>query len=206
MATDKEFEFQVLLKELDHADKQIGSYMDLQIKILAVVFAILSASLGFLITTDAGKLTPHNVAKLLVVVSVVSSLAVIQSTIYYGIALGYIHCKVQSIAPRLQRLIGLSEPPLQALNAFRQSPTRGPVLLSTAIFFAGILALNAAALGFAWSLVAAGAQTKWLIGGAAVLIIASIACKVMTYGAMKQVGISGDTSPSSDFNKEGAQN
>lgn len=192
--TDKEFEFQVLLKELDHADKQISAFMDLQMKVLGVVFTILAASLGLLLSTAPDKaLTPHNLAKLLVVISVVGSFGVIQSTINYGIALGYMHNKVHFIAPRLQRLIGLDQPPLQAVTAFQESPARVPVLLATLGLAAGILALNTGVLWSAWNLAAENSLTQMLVGGAALLIGFTALCQFMTWRAMKRIGIVADS-------------
>jgi hypothetical protein len=188
--TDKEFEFQVLLKELDHADKQISAFMDLQMKILGVVFTILAASLGLLLSTAPDKaLTPHNLAKLLVVISAVGSFGVIQSTINYGIALGYMHNKLHFIAPRLQRLIGLAQPPLQAVTAFQESPARVPVLLATLGLAAGIFALNGGVLWSAWDLVAKNSLTQMLVMGAVLLIIFAAMCQFMTWRAMKRIGI-----------------
>ena len=69
---EKDMEFQVILKELDHADRQIASYLDLQMKILGFVFAFLGTSVGLTLVTEAGKaLQPDSLAKLLAIISAV---------------------------------------------------------------------------------------------------------------------------------------
>ena len=189
--TSQEMELQVLLKELEHADKQISSFMELQMKILGVVFTLLAATLGLLFTNKVGiKLEPQNIAILLVIISVVGSFGVMQSIINYGISLGYMHNKQDFISPRLKDLIKLKELPLQAVTAFESSPAKAPVLFATATVAAGIAVLNAVVLWQAWGKAGDEFSTKIYISLAGLLLISTLVCQALIGKAMKKIGIS----------------
>lgn len=183
-------EFQLLLKEVEHADRQIGAYLDLQIKILGLVFTVVAACLGLLLASGPEPaLAPDDLAKLLAILAAVGSLGVLQSSITYGIALGYMHGKVEFLAPRLQALLELPHRPLQAIRAFRESPARLPVLLATAVLAVGVVILEAALLGSAWKLATPGSLTRWIVRASFALLVAVVACQVLIGSAMKRVGV-----------------
>ena len=185
-----EFEFQILVKELEHADKQISSYMDLQMKILGVVFTLLAASLGILFSTKTGQtLTQENVSVVLGVISLLSSFGFLQTVINYGIALGYMYYKQCNIAPRLQRQIGLSDTPLQAITAFQQSPARLPVMIAMSVMSVCIFTLNAGILYYAWCNATGHILIKGFIIFAAVILLLTVLCQAFIGMAMKKIGI-----------------
>lgn len=185
--------FELLMKELEHADRQIGSYMDLQMKILALVFAFLGASLGLLLSTEKDRaLTPQGTAKLLIIASAVASFGVLQSSINYGTALAYMHNKTHFIAPRIKVLLQLQEMPLPAIRAFRESPASPPVLLATLILAVGLAALNAGLLIIAWQKATRFSVTWWLIGGAALLLVSVIVVQIQMGRAMNSTGIAAE--------------
>src|SRR6185295_6769344 len=106
MMPEHEMEFQLLLGEVEHANQQIGGYMDLQVKILGSLFSALGVGLGLLFAV--GKtVSSVATAKVLVALSLVASFGVIQSSISYGIALGYMHYKTFILAPKLRELLKL---------------------------------------------------------------------------------------------------
>ena len=187
---DKSMEFQLILKELDHADRQIASYLDLQMKILGLVFAFLGTSIGLTLVTEAGKaLTPGSLATLLTVISAVGSVGVLQSSINYGIALSYMNSKGTYISSRLQRLLNLQERPLTAIEAFRDGPARRPVMFATAVLGFGILALNAGILTFAWSSLSNDKGSLWFAVLATGLLSGSVVAQLLMRRAMKAVGV-----------------
>jgi len=188
--TEKEMELQVLLKELDHADNQISSYLDLQIKTLGLVFTVLAASLGLLLASNqADAISPHNLAKLLVIIASTASFGVLQSSVNYGIALGYMYGKSTSIAPRIQKLLALAERPLRALESFRESPSRIPVFLATAVLAVGIVVLEVGLLSYAWRLSAPESLTRWAVRAAFVLLVAVVVCQILIADAMRKIGL-----------------
>jgi hypothetical protein len=188
--TDSELHFQLLTKELDHADKQISAYMDQQMKILGFVFAFLGTSMGLFLTVRTGDgLSPQNLASLLVLASGVGSFGVLQSVINYGIALGYMYDKECYIATRFQKLLNLNERPLFAVRAFRESPAQIPVLLSTLVIAVGVDVLNAAILWAAFHTGALGTITCILGIGAVGLLGFVVFVQVRTGRAMRTIGI-----------------
>lgn len=190
---EKEMEFQLLVKELEHADGQVSSYLDLQMKILGLVFTVLAAGVGLLLTSRPDEaMSANNLAKLLTIAAAVASFAVLQSSITYGIALGYMHAKVSNLAPRFQRLLSLSEPPLQAVLAFQSSPSRLPVFLATIVLAVGLVGLELALLGIAWRLTTPGSLTRWFVRAGFALLVAVVACQVLIGAAMRKVGLASE--------------
>ena len=184
-----EMEFQIIMKELDHADRQIQSYMDLQMKILGVAFTFLGGILGLLLSKATGVANPQDLAKLLIVASALGSFGVLQSSIVYGTVIGYIYGKVHLIAPRLVRLLNLKETPLLAVRAFRESPAMLPVILATGVLAVGISALNVGVLWSALRLATSWSLTQYLALGASALLAAVIVIQVQMALAMRAVGV-----------------
>ena len=98
------------------------------------------------------------------------------------------HNKAKYIAPRLQRLLGLAEPPLVAIKAFRESPANFPVLFATSVLGFGIAGLNSGILWFAWHSFESVA-TMCLAAFATILLVCVVAAQLMTARAMKGVGV-----------------
>ncbi len=185
--TEPEMEFQLLVKELEHADRQIGSYLDLQMKILGFVFTFLVGCLGFLVAGKAEGL--ENLPRLLVIASAVGSFGVLQSSINYGIALGYIYNKERWLSPRLQRLLKLTERPLYAVRAFQTSPARLPVFLSTFVVALGVDVLNAVLLFEALSSRGIGTTTRFLAIAATALLAVVVVVQALMGLAMARAGV-----------------
>lgn len=183
-------EFDLLVKELEHADKQISAYMDLQMKILGFVFTVLAAATGLLLSTKVGeRLDSRGLAQLLILVSAVGSFGVLQSSVNYGIALGYIYNKECYLAPRFQKLLMLPEKPLYAVRAFRASPARPPVMFSTLVVAIGIDVLNVALLRRVFMTRDLGGVTKGLAIAAAILVGLVAVTQVWIGLAMKKTGV-----------------
>lgn len=185
-----ERELQVALKELDHADKQISSYMDLQLKIVGFVLAFFGTATGLLLSTEAGsRVHGLDLPKLLVIASAVGSFGILQSAINYGIALGYMYNKTRYLAPRLKLLLGVEKSPLDAVRAFHESPARSPVMIATLTIAIGVDLLNAALLWKAFPLSAPGPITRLMVEGATALLLVVIVVQVLVGAAMSRIGI-----------------
>ena len=105
--TNAEAELQVLLSEKEHADKQISSYLELQLKLLAFLLGAGSAALGFVFAKGEKILEPREIAIVILVTCVAGCVVMLQSVVTYGIALGYIHYKKSTLVPRLNVLFAL---------------------------------------------------------------------------------------------------
>jgi hypothetical protein len=128
-----ETELQVLLSEKEHADRQIASYTELQLKLLAFLFGVGSVVLGLIFATGDKKLPEGSAPVVIIVASIAGCIVMLQSVLTYGIALGYIHYKKAMLAPRLVELAQLPTMPPLTVQSYRSSPARLPVFLASAL-------------------------------------------------------------------------
>jgi hypothetical protein len=126
-------ELDVLLSEKEQADRQIGSYLELQIKTYALVLTAATVGAGWVFSQKDIALAsePTKVAASLVLASVLS-FATIQGVTNYGIVLGYIKYKNLVIGPRMQALLQLQTNPLGALETIARSRSNKVVVISSA--------------------------------------------------------------------------
>ncbi len=47
-------QFEILIHEIEHADRQISSYMALQLKIVGIIFSALAISIGWIFSQKRG--------------------------------------------------------------------------------------------------------------------------------------------------------
>jgi hypothetical protein len=182
----EEIELQILLSEKEHANHQISSYIELQLKLVAFLFGTSSAALGFVLAKKDNALDPREMAIAILVACVAGCVVMLQSIITYGIALGSIYYKKSILGPRLGELAGLIESPLLAVRAFTRSPARAPVFLATALLtilhFIGTASLlvYAACLAPAW---------RWsFVAGCWALLALTATIEALLALAMKRVG------------------
>jgi hypothetical protein len=177
-----EIELQILLSEKEHANHQISSYVELQLKLVAFFFGAGSAALGFLLTKGAEALTPEEKATVILVGCVAGCIVMLQSVITYGIVLGSIHYKKAIPGPRLGILANLPGSPLLAVKSFTSSPARIPV------FFAAALLNLLHMVGTASLLVWVEDQApNWALAGCWGLVVLTVIIELLMARAMKMV-------------------
>lgn len=186
--TKEEAEFQVLMSEKEHADKQISSYLELQLKLLAFLLGTGSAVLGFVFAKGDKSLKPPEIAVIILVACFAGCVLMLQSVVTYGIALGYIHYKKATLAPRLRDLFLLGHEPALSVKSFGDSPARYPVFMAS-----GALALvhalaTSALLTYASYLVSAKRVIVASFVACWVLLIITLAIEVALARAMREVG------------------
>jgi hypothetical protein len=124
--------YELLLTEKNLADSQIGGYSDLSLKILGF-FGGTVAVLGWLYS-DKGFGATHPVAAGAICVAVVllGCGVILQGISTYGIALGYIQYKHQTLNRLFVRVAGIARHyPFNHTRAWWKGAARPPVLLAT---------------------------------------------------------------------------
>ena len=186
--TPEEVELQILLSEKEHADKQIGSYLELQLKLLAFLLGAGSAGLGFVFARGDQLLKPAEIAIVILVACAAGCVVMLQSIVTYGIALGYIYYKKSILGPRLVTLFRLPASPLLAVRSFTESPARLPVFLASAFLTAVHAIATAALLVYAAGIAFMTKATYWMFVACWALLAVTIMCEVLLAGSMKKVG------------------
>lgn len=183
--TPQEAELQVLLSEKEHADKQIGSYLELQLKLLAFLLGAGSAGLGFVFARGDQFLKPPEAAIVIIVICIAGCVLMLQSVVTYGVALGYIYYKKSILGPRLAELLQLPASPLLSVKSFGESPARFPVFLASSL-----LAIIHAVATTALLIYAARTATAppWVFTGCWILLAVTIATEALLAYSMKKVG------------------
>jgi hypothetical protein len=187
--TPDEKTHQLLLCETEHVNKQISSYMDLQIKLLTFVFAAIGGSLGLLFAVGP-KPDSDRAAEILLVISLLGSFGILQSVITYGIALTHIDYKTNVLGPKWQKLLGLDYAPFGAAERFRTSPVKKPALMATFFLFFGSAIANVAVV--VYLVPTAPKSGTWMCFGvatAAFMAGAALVSRLFLRPAMKAAGI-----------------
>lgn len=140
----KEKECQLLLAETEHVNKQISGYMGLQIKLLAFVFAAFGGGLGLLFATSDKEISVDRPLKILVVLSLLGSFAILQTVITYGVVLTNIDYKTHVLGPKWQAILGLRYAPLDAAAWYGRSPVKKPTIIATIFLVFGAALANLA--------------------------------------------------------------
>ncbi len=97
---------QVLLGEQKHIDAQIETMMDLQIKLLAVLFPAVAAAAGWLFGTDEKHiLSPIAQGEVLLVLIAVMCFGILLSVICYSLSAEYSRYKSDVLGPRFQQVL-----------------------------------------------------------------------------------------------------
>jgi len=155
MSENRERLFELLMSEKEQADKQIGSYLELQLKLHTVMFTGAAVGAGWAFAKGGGGFAsePEVRATAALTVAVVAIFAVLQAAANYGIVLGYIRYKHQVIGRQLQALLHLTSNPLSALRTIGASRSNSVVMLASVsgglLFFggsAGLIAYSGLAL------------------------------------------------------------
>jgi len=133
MSEDRDKQFELLMSEKEQADKQIGSYLELQLKLHGVIFTAAAVGAGWAFAKGSGEFSavPEVRATAALTVAVVAIFAVLQTTVNYGIALGYIRYKHRVVGRRLQALLHLQGNPLAALRTISASRSNSAVMLAS---------------------------------------------------------------------------
>jgi hypothetical protein len=107
MSPEKEKLFELLMSELDHTNQQIRGYSDFQAKLIAVVFTVLVAIVGWVAgtSTDAQKL-----AYVLLAAFLVACFAILQGVFSYGLTLNYILYKHERLNCQFAELLAIEKP------------------------------------------------------------------------------------------------
>jgi hypothetical protein len=179
-AVEKELE--ILLSEKEQADKQIGSYMDLQLKVHTVIFTAAAVAAGWIFTQSKDGRPPSLEVRgaAALTLAYLGSFAVLQGTITYGIVLGYIRYKHLVVGRRMQELLKLPKNPLVAMQTISSSLSNRMVVASS--FFGGtfILVGSGGLLGYVlWLWLGNQISGSLFSGGllaCAVLWLCSVTC------------------------------
>lgn len=192
---EKDREFKLLLAETEHANKQIGSYMGVQMKLLGVLFSALGAFVAILFAAeDKVALSNSNLAKAFLAISLIASFGVFQTAISYGTALSYIGYKARRLAPRFKALLRLNYQPLDSIRAFNSGGVSRAVLFSTCFLMAGITFLNLLLLRYCWKLAGEGEPgIKCGIVVAWIWVVGTVIAQILVGCAMKNIGVAGST-------------
>jgi hypothetical protein len=102
---------QVLLAEQKHIDAQIETMMDLQIKMLAVLFPALAVAAGWIFSSkDKPPLSPDAQGGALIILIAAMCFGILLSVICYSISAEYSRYKSQVLGPHLERLLNSPNP------------------------------------------------------------------------------------------------
>jgi hypothetical protein len=147
-------ELDLLLSEKEQADKQIGSYLELQIKTYAFIFTAATVGAGWMFAQNDGAFASGPMRGVVsLTLAFLISFATLQGVSNYGIVLGYIKYKNLVIGPRMQALLRLRVNPLGALKTIASSRSNRVVVMSSATS-GGLLLAGAAGLlvyaGWSW--------------------------------------------------------
>jgi hypothetical protein len=133
-----EKELEVLLSEKEQSDKQIGSYLELQLKVHTVIFTAAAVAAGWVFSQKRDSLlaSPEVSGAAALTLAFLGSFAVLQGTINYGIVLDYMRYKHVVVGRRMQDLLGLEQNPLVALPTISSSLANRTVIAAS--YFGGV--------------------------------------------------------------------
>lgn len=131
-ASARQKEFDVLMSEKQHADKQIGSYLENLLKVHTVIFAAAAVGAGWAFSRSGDGFASEEVRAIAaLVLAFLASFATLQTVSNYGIVLGYIRYKNQVLGRRFQKLLNLEQNPLAALNTIAMSRSNRLVVIAS---------------------------------------------------------------------------
>jgi hypothetical protein len=187
-----EAELNILMSEKEHADKQIGSYLELQVKVHTFIFtAAAAAAAGWIFARKEGDLSSPEVRSAAVLVlAFLGSFAILQGIIVYGIVLGYIRYKNKVVGNRIKDLLGLDRNPLMALQAIASSSSNRIVMTSSIFGGVFLLGISGGLLGYAFLLWQdARARNGLLLGGLLVCAILWLGILISGLGLVRSMGV-----------------
>lgn len=106
---EKERLFELLMSELDHANQQIRSYSDFQTKLIAVVFTVLVAIVGWALGTNA-QLGDHGVPYVLLAAFLVLCFTILHGVFSYGTTLNYMLYKHDQLNRQFADILSTPDP------------------------------------------------------------------------------------------------
>lgn len=125
-------EFDVLMSEKEHADKQIGSYLENLLKLHTVIFAAAAVGAGWAFSGSGDGFASGKVRAIAALaLAFLASFATLQTVSNYGIVLGYIRYKNRILGRRLQLLLNLDQNPLAALRTIAMSRSNRLVVIAS---------------------------------------------------------------------------
>jgi hypothetical protein len=181
-------ELRILMSDKEQADKQIGSYLELQVKIHTVIFTAAAVAAGWIFAQHDGAPASGDVRGAAVLtLAFLGGFATLQAITNYGIVLGYIRYKHLVVGRRMQQLLGLDHNPLAGLRAIASLSSNRIVIASS--FFGGlfILAASGGLLGYAYSMRQLVSNPLFPSGllACALLWLGAVVCGLGLAGAMR---------------------
>ena len=175
--------FELLISEKEFADKQIGSALDLHVKVLGF-FAAVVVLLGWIYSDKASKPVQEHVPLVMLIVVAFGCAVILQAIVFYGSSLAYTEHKRRRLQPALADLLG--QKLALAGDDWRESAARRPVNIALVVLFVMHAAVSSVVLCFFWRQV----SDLWLwaayVGGA-VLVVITVVCEVLMANAIKKI-------------------
>lgn len=188
--TEREKEFELLLAETDYANKQIGSYMGVQMKLLGILFPVIGTIIAAVFAAEKNDvLSKESTATALLTLSLIGSFGILQTSITYGSTLTYMHYKNKFLAPKLQALLDLRYQPLATIDSFVETGVSDAVFFATYFATVGITVLNFFLLCYCLILANCDTGLMLAIGLGFAGVIGSYLAQVRTHRAIKAVGL-----------------
>lgn len=148
-----EQELRILLSEKEQADRQIGSYLELQVKVQTVIFTAAAVAGGWLFAQQ--KSTPPTVevrGAAVLTLAFLGCISTLQGIVNYGIVLGYIRYKHLKVGDRMGKLLDLKQNPLAALGTIAAASSNRVVMAASFISSVFVLGVSGGLLGYGFSI------------------------------------------------------
>lgn len=172
-----EQELRILMSEKEQADKQIGAYLDLQVKLHTVIFTAAVVAAGWIFAQHEGAVATIEVRGAAVLaLAFLGSFAMLQGIVNYGIVLGYIRYRHLVVGRRMQELLGLDRNPLAAAPVFGSSSSNHVVTAASIFRLVFVLGASGGLLGYGISIREHVSSTLFRGG--------LLACAVLWLGAL----------------------
>lgn len=174
-----EKELSILVSEKEQADKLIGSYLELQVKVRTLIFTTGAVAAGWIFAQNKSDLSSVDVRGAAVLaLAFLGSFSTLQGIVNYGIVLGYIRYKNLVVGRRMQDLLELKQNPLAALRAISSSSSNRIVVASSVFGDVFILGASGGLLVYALLLWREGKVTSSLFPGGL------LACAILWLGTI----------------------
>lgn len=184
MDTDEK-RFQLLMSEKSFADGQIGSFFDLQVKVLT----FLGASIVLLGWIYSEKATPAraNLPVIAIALVVIGCSVLLQGVVMYGSSLGYLEHKMTTLNEEFARILSQETPPFTAFWTWRNSCTQPPVALSVLALFAMHVIVNSVLLYIAGNYPGRSASFHVSVAATAVYLATTCVAEGLLLRAQEQL-------------------
>jgi hypothetical protein len=172
-------ELKVLMSEKEQADKQIGSYIELQLKLFAFLFSAGVVAGSWVFSSGRFSELPETAkAACALALAFIGCFAVLQSVVNYGIVLGYIRYKHFVVGDRIMKIARMDMNPFRAMATIASTRANSIVVVASVLVGVLVLVFNLALLTYAASQ-AEGSTLLWLaIGLCGVMLIGAAGCGI----------------------------